>query len=385
MPSSNWQTVSLIGFARRESARNPLIAVPDRAGFQLSAHKSQVLLTSCLARLLDRGVDAERLVRGPLAAAIRDGLITTAAVAYSDLSTGDREVPFKQRFLGERLRSSIGDAPPVIKTDSGLLFSHALRKAPGTEFAAKIDGWIASATPQAIALWMFPYDVSQWDVLPEADPPASDIEMAWLVERLSQTYFEDWTTDSLHFELRWSQGTVETSIPPHVLSERFVDLDRLTAEIARRATLLNGEDLRYGLEIEGLVERAVELLIADRSELAAALFEAAMVRAPAKHHGRLRSHRGFCLVPSSPKTALDIINSVVDGDDDQAIRLYNLAVAHVACGDSASAIDAARKAAAAADCTEAYLWHPDPQMMPRLVRGNARELASELLGALGAS
>ena len=77
-----------------------------------------------------------------------------------------------------------------------------------------------------------------------------------------------------------------------------------------------------------------------------------------------------------------MINEDLDDGDDLALRLYNLAIAYLACGDQDSAVVLARKATLADEGSEAYLWVPHDDLVHRLVLGNPRQHAAELLERL---
>lgn len=77
-----------------------------------------------------------------------------------------------------------------------------------------------------------------------------------------------------------------------------------------------------------------------------------------------------------------MINEDLEDGDDLALRLYNLAIAHLACGDQDSAVELARKATLADEGSDAYLWVPHDELVHRLVLGNPRQHAAELLDML---
>ena len=80
-----------------------------------------------------------------------------------------------------------------------------------------------------------PESLQLWLDAPKANEQPSSPYGAWLVDRLTETYVDDWSTMSLHADLRWLQGAEQSPFPDDVMHERSVDFDQLVAEIAKRA------------------------------------------------------------------------------------------------------------------------------------------------------
>jgi hypothetical protein len=356
LPNQDWRTVSLLRFCAEHIARNPLLTVSGGLGLQLSAHKSQVLTTSCLARLIERGIEADDVVRGSFGRLVMHGLVVTAAMAYADLATGAQTVPERQAFLGERLTSSIG-RPTTFSDDPELLFRYAIQRVPGSDFEAVLFGWLHVAAPQAIALWWFPHTVESWEASPRNESLPELPSAVWLVDRLTKTYLNEWSTHSLHAELRWLQGVEDSPFPVAVMNERIVDHDLLVAEIALRAVRLEDRSTELAqLAVDAAIDQAVSLLAHGRPELAAALFESASLTLPQSHRADLDSRRAFCLIPCSPADAIELIVPTFGTQLDSALSRYNHSVACERLGDRDRARLSADDCFAMPDQDGCYMW-----------------------------
>ena len=398
LPTTRWSTISLVRFCNEHLCRNPMLQPLGGGG--LSPHKTQVLVTNCLALLDGRDVDVEALVRGPLGRAVLDGLVVTAATAYADLATGAREVPPLPTFLGSMLLESIGPSPGALGSSPPVHFRHALGEVPGSEFETTLFGWLHTAKLQAIALWWFPGHPmwnspgspggrspsdarGAWrDLEPASEPPDATVG-AWLIDRLTGTYLGDWQTASLHAELRWLQGIDVAPFPDRVMQERMVDPDQLTMEVARRAVGRERSAPRHPVGLD-LTEQAVTLLSHGRPELAAALFESAQVTASASEQPDLQMRRGFCLIACAPERARGVLLALADTVDDTALLQYNLAMSAWFAGDRDGARHHAESVLTRPGCDDAYLWTIGADGECLLVLGDAHEYASTLLALLSA-
>ena len=111
-PTTDWATVSLLRFVDIETSQNRFIASDDLFSSQLSAHKSQVWLTTALNVLAGRGVPIRRLIRGCLGHRVVHGVRVAAARGYTDDRTGRVNAPPDVKLLAARLAECIPE-PPV--------------------------------------------------------------------------------------------------------------------------------------------------------------------------------------------------------------------------------------------------------------------------------
>ena len=79
----------------------------------------------------------------------------------------------------------------------------------------------------------------------------------------------------MHLEYRWANGEIPVEVDPSEITLRSLPVDKLNAEIARRA--VTGDEGEYH---KNLLNRSVELLEARRFSDAVSLLEAALAMSP---------------------------------------------------------------------------------------------------------
>ena len=207
-----------------------------------------------------------------------------------------------------------------------------------------------TAELRALLTWAMP-TVGAWDKIPEVDVVKADDSATWLADRFLLNAVDHWATSSLHLEYRWANGEVPVEVDPSEITLRSLPVDKLNAEIARRA--VTGDEGEYH---KNLLNRSVELLEARRFSDAVSLFEAALALSPTLW---VRNCLAFCLIPQEPMFAVHMLVELLDEGFHPPLVRANLAAASRLCG----AVEEARLHAAAGlaaldgrSQSSAFLW-----------------------------
>lgn len=158
----------------------------------------------------------------------------------------------------------------------------------------------------------------------------------WLFDRLTETYLENWTKESLAREWRYLHGKCAPPCSAAELSVREVTEGDLAVVMADR--LANEVRPRPDL-VRSLIDPAAEFLRDGRRPEAAALFEAALSLNPESTDAM--NNLGFCLLPDQPTVALGHIDnalSTASSPNADVFRL-NKMLALVKLGRVTSALD----------------------------------------------
>jgi len=188
-----------------------------------------------------------------------------------------------------------------------------------------------------------------------------------MLDRLTQTYLEDWDRVSLEFEYWYAcEGRVPDRIPHAIMRERVIPASKVTKEIARR-TVTGGDDDRHA--VDALTQRAQEAIDDGHIDVAAAVFETARRMSPAS--SELANNHGFCLLPDSPTEALDAFCEARLKGMVGPLLAANIAVAHLQVGRAESALRECEAAAFArlTPTSPALLWEMgEPAgLLPQLI------------------
>lgn len=283
-----------------------------------------------------RGLDAVALVRygmareviAPLGAALIVGHISDQS-PYNGI-----DVPSWQAALDLE--------PPVTGSDPPSL--------------GKVAEWVGSIFPSAISQLLQWAANASLDELVNLTPPTRDaiaslptgepgdrglrVQYRWAVDHFAKTFFRDWNTESLHYELRWLDGDVLAPCPDELMRDRRIPRDQITEEIARRVVYKRGNiDPDESLAME-MTRHAEKLLKQGRYREAAAVFEFGVQQRP--EDAEVRNNLGFCLIPVEPREALGHLRSAANmGYEPSSTNAYNQMCCYVAIGRSRAALNVA--------------------------------------------
>ena len=375
-PDVGWHPVSLLRFVGEQLPTNRFLLPPtDLFGGSLSSHKRQVFVSSALAALSTFGIDLDRLVRQCLGSEIVLGTVVAACKGYSDLHR-EQWLPDEVRQLAERLDEMTDRPPPAPGHD---IFFGALERARVCGFESRLFGWLRTANLQDIVLWNVPLTAAEWEAIPESDYD-EDVEYRWLLDRLTSTYPSEWRSTSLQLEIRWQAGLVQPMVPVELLRHRQCAIDEFAVELANRVDDLDEAQAHVQQSLSEVQRTATELLRQGDHHFAASLFERALLTAPRSSRQKLKNNHAFCLLPSDPLRAQDLLIQAVADGYTSAAAFCNLGVAALALGDTDEAVKMF-EVALARPTEQAVLWVPSDGGLA-LADGDTSEIARTLLDQL---
>jgi hypothetical protein len=203
-----------------------------------------------------------------------------------------------------------------------------------------VNQWIASASLDELVNLTPPSPEARvW--LPTEESPDRSLreQYRWAVDHFAKTYFREWKTTSLHFELRWLNGDILPPCPNELMQDRNVSREEITQEIARRAVYNEKPDPAESL-VEEMSRHAEKLLNQGRYREAAGVFEFGVHQRP--EDPALRNNLGFCLIPIEPREALNHLRAAANmGYSPTATNIFDQMCCYVAIGRSRAALNIA--------------------------------------------
>ncbi len=329
-PSTQWRTVSLVTAMLGILSHGPEFERPTpearREAFKAAADE-----------LSRRGLDAVALVRYGMSREVISPLSAALIV-----------------------RLLLGQDPPLDGIDVDSWCAVLDLEAPPTRYenklTAEIVDWLGNTLASALT------QLRQWaasasmDELVNLTPPTREAlaslptgelldrgvqeQYRWAVDHFAMTYFPDWETTSLHYELRWLDGDILPPCPNELMLDRKVPRDEITQEIARRVVYDDtspdaGESL-----VDEMSRHAIKLLKQGRCREAAAVFEFGVQQRP--ENPEVRNNLGFCLIPIDPRQALEHLRAAAYmGYEPSATNTYDQMCCYVSIGRSRAALNVA--------------------------------------------
>lgn len=298
-PNVSWPAAALVRCIETYMAQPP---------WGEEAFRRSVWLTSAIARLGEKGLYADAVVRTCVAPALKRRLAFHIATAWhTGLSLSRAEMiipsvlePWLLTFEELTHLDPDGDRVPALE--------EVLVKASTGDFNQFIDEWIANTAISHIIAWRLD-GALKVEVLPsDVVLPGGATATRWVFDRFSQTYMDDWQEESLAWELSYAQSPEATAkragIPLTLLEERPTASVLAVEAIVRRHTDSTGivtSTAFAGVDIQEIQEQIVFLATAGDIKQAQDLARAATEKTP--HHTQLRNAFAFTLIPSDPAAA----------------------------------------------------------------------------------
>lgn len=335
-PDILWHTSSLLQVVMSVARTSPLM----RDG-SLNLRRF-VDATSALAALGSRGLDSDQLVRRGAAKSIRLALAAWLGQPQ------DRSKDWLNNWEHtEAWRDIFKDG--IDSKDSAQEY---LKAASGGPVAQRIDDWIATASIEDVLLWKPPS--------PKMDPRAGELTndeveiWAWVIERFTQTYLDQWSLESLKREYSFVQGSWEPDLSTQMLSLRIITREKIATALADRAMV--SADLVDPSTMNMFTEQAIDLLAGGQRNAAAALFSAARMLKPADIVAQ--NNYAFCVLLDKPDEAIELFKECLErGLSQSATTWCNLSLAEYLTTHTVAAMEACQKAYSLAEDSEyAYLW-----------------------------
>lgn len=351
MPSHQWPTSILLAYVADQLKRQPNLDPLWRA----------TSITTALARLGERGLPADCMVRTCMGPELLRHIILVSANVWCDIAEGSisrAEVPELEGWL------QAVDGDPAISGswtgDRGWVITRSLQGAP----RERGEGWMKDAALTHLLAWRLD-DYTKTEVGAEdVVLPCGAVGARWIYERFTKTYADDWSEASRSWEaaFRTDPGAVArcTGVPEEVLQERVVTEEQLNRSILRSVTRTSTTARVDGLSVEEVVEIALVQLEEGFHKGARQLADKASRQVP--QHGYLRLLRAFSHLPIEPSVSRDVWQRTlalgeVDGDESHILRA-DIAASHLMEGSFSLAIEEVSKIPRNGTKAKAWLWDP---------------------------
>lgn len=361
--------LSYMMFARREpSANHPTAALMRGvADMAVSPPWSDPLwrsiwITSALARLAERGIPADAVLRTGVGQALRERLAFEAASAWYAMRHGSldgEEVEPRIRAWAIILDSAIQshhDDPDALE------FVEVVVLARSGVFGEVLRRWIEQTAVAHVIDWRAT-DPLRVELLPRDLVVGGGREATqWIFDRFTCTYLGDWRPSSLLWELSYSQdpdGVADrTQVPAAVLAERSVSsADLLRAVTGRHATARPVTASSHSLA-EELYDQII--LLARGGDLQRAREMASIAAQENPEAAHFRNAYAFLTIPVDPNTARQLLNDAELRSLQPNLYKLNWVVISIASGDVPDAVGRLEEAKREIDGAEsAWLWVPE--------------------------
>lgn len=323
-----------------------------------------VWATAALARLGERGLPPDALIRRGLYRRFRLRLTSLVVMARADVAVRDEDSsrPPIARTLLPWINALASCADQCVDRDTDAARNLPVRLAMALtgQFRDVVDTWFDRSSIKDIIAWRYQAEphggLNEEDLAIRGGASALD----WLVDRLEHTRLDEWREASLLWELRYLDEPLGTAadagIPPALLEERPTHFDLVIQALRRSARYRMVHDpVLGGLSYSEVTEQVTALIGEGQLMRAVELLEAGVDEQP--YHQQLRALLAFCLIPLDPKRALDLLNALsVHGTLSDGLLGVNRAAAYIRRGE----VDAARSELTdvlnGARDSEALLW-----------------------------
>lgn len=328
-PSEQWRTVSLVTAMLGIITHGPEFEKP-------TPQARQTAFRAAADELSRRGLDAVALVRygmsreviAPLGSSLIVGLISDASI-FDGI-----DIPGWQTALDLEppIRSSDLPAPGEVTAWFNNKFLPIISQLLQWAANASLDELVNLTPPTRNAMASLPTR--------ELSDRSLREQYRWAVDHFAKTFYRDWQTESLHYELRWLDGDILPPCPDELMRDRKIPREEITQEIARRVVYNSGDADPGESLAEEMTRHAEKLLRQGRCREAAAVFEFGVQQRP--EDADVRNNLGFCLIPVEPREALDHLRAASNmGYEPSATNAYNQMCCYVAIGRSRAALNIA--------------------------------------------
>jgi hypothetical protein len=292
-PTDARHTVSLIKDTVDQLAMPPSLAEDPE-------NRSYVIQAS-VVELVHRGF-SEVAVRSALARSISPIIVVTAAlplIAKIREPKGWLDPGWSELLAEWRAIHTI--AADDMSPELFLNFVH------GT-FGENLRNWLHSLTLPQLIDWLPPPSIRYME---EVESAALEVRQraAWLIDRFTNTYIDNWSDSALHLEWLYLHGQTRGCAEPDQMAIRRVLASDISRIIAIRATdewrESSSSDTRSFKESDFTMV-AVEHLRVGRYDAATAIYEGLYALAPADV--KITNNLAFTLVPRDPVRALELFN-----------------------------------------------------------------------------
>jgi hypothetical protein len=316
VPDDSWPTTALLGLVLALAQEPPWVDPLNRS----------IRLTSALARLGERGLRADTVVRTCLGPQLLRRILLVAGSMWLHQSDSFDSAPAPQQLQGWfNLFKELQLADPSILG----IISAAGNGRP----AAQTRAWLTTGAVAHLINW----DLDALTVTPDwlVLPGGRDATL-WVWDRFTATSSDLWRSESLSWEIAFAEEPANVAaavgLPLALLNERPPSAGMAMRSLRRRVLGESGEhQILGGLTPNELAQDILGLIETRNLAQAGALARRAWEAAPTIF--TLGNAAGFCLVATNPNEATRILEQLKPQNAEQrALVRSNLLAAAVAAG-----------------------------------------------------
>lgn len=353
-PSHSWSTSQLM-----RCVKDLLLGFPDD-----DPYRRATFITTALARLGERGFSPDAVLRTGFGQLLVNRILFVYAQAYRNVSLGKWDL---ERVPRNGWVKALQADQSLRKVDSSEL-ARVLVLARRGNFDVVAKNWLKTASTSHLVGWK----IDGYLISPPGESelilPLGHDATVWVCERFTNMYFDEWSVESLTWELAFIRSPKEISnrlgIELKYLLERRFSLNMVSGALAHRLSqpaqswekaAIASRDQYYEDTLRAIENEEIEKAI----EIA----RKGVWQSPLEP--RLQSALAFCLIPFSPQESIQLSKSVLANlyldDDDDLVNSINRLSAEIMIGNSADLEEAQRLSQIAEELNagrKAWFWNP---------------------------
>jgi hypothetical protein len=368
-PAHTWSTAALLKVVVKQ--------LFDEPAWSRTAHQRTVWLTSALARLGERGLPADAVVRTYFGPRIRRQIVFEVVGAWKAVAAGKIE---------------LNDIPPALRDWLTLVsedevtdeFIYHCLTGPLSD---AVEAWIQNGALAHIIGWRHGAQIV--DVAPEDRVVIGGLDATrWLIDRFTRTALDDWFRPSLDWELAYISDPRATArvvgVSPSMIAERPVSESMVTSAISRRTREPSFNDEVFGgMTRVDVMENVIALSLRDERSAALELIRKAVEVVPSDLE--FEQALAFLQIPDSCLESERRFHAMRGRRGvREELLTASLAICAIRQGRTSEAVAALGELATSADSRPYLLWAPatltDDE--PELYRTSLADWSSQVMVAL---
>lgn len=346
--------------------------------------RRSIWATGALARLAERGIPADSIVRSHMAFALRRKIALHTAIAwsYSNREGTRQGIPYQALAWLERFEQIVD----MQASDAPATFVDVLVAASTGKFRRVIDEWLRTTAVAHIIAWRISEPLAVEVPLDCMSCAGGTTATQWIFDRYTKPYLHEWQTESVSWELSFALEPIETARRSGVdirwLNERPASVALAANTLVRQHTLWHDEPdlILSGVSESDVIEDILHLV--NSREIRSAQEFATEVASRNPGSFALRRLFAFTLIPSEPARARRMFLDYRDSAEEW-LEQINLACCLIAENKLPAALDLlATVDSSDWDDRDGWLWTPESLVSNQpLVKGISA--AEWLSGAVG--
>lgn len=351
-PAHTWPTAALFRVVTQ--------TLLDEPAWSKSAHRRVVWLTSALARLGERGIPADAIVRTHFGPRIRRQMVIEIVGAYIAVKRGRAEVRQIPRTLQEWF--------PLVPEDVDL--NELLARCLAGPMSDAIGDWIENGALVHVIAWK--RNAEPVEIEPEDRVVRGGVDATrWLVDRFTRTALDDWARSSLDWELAYLLEPETTAgavgVAATLIRERPVSEAMVVRAIARRTREPSLSDEVFGgMRPVEVLDNVIALTLRDERSAALELARKAVEFSPSRLE--FEQALAFLLTPENPAEAERRLLSMQGRRGaSEGLLTACLAICKIRRGIGNDAADELRRLSDDPDEHRFWLWTADSLTEPEPV------------------